>query len=53
MGVRRHVAILRKEADGLLVTIQRESDSIGMLLPWYTNESGLSQYWFAPVADLP
>lgn len=53
VGVRRHVAILRKEAGGLLVTVQRESDSIGMLLPWYTNESGLSQYWFAPVADLP
>lgn len=52
MGVRRHVAILRKEAGGLLLTVQRESDSIGMLLPWYTNDSVLFQYWFAPAADL-
>lgn len=51
MGVRRHVAVLRKEAGGLLVTVQRESDSIGMLLPWYTNDSSVAQYWFAPVAD--
>jgi len=49
--VRRHVAILRKEAGGLLVTVQRESDTLGMLLPWYTNDSDLFQYWFAPAAD--
>ncbi|MOA58948.1 hypothetical protein D3C78_1834550 [compost metagenome] len=48
MGVRRHVAIFRPQAGGLLVTVQRESDSIGML-PWYSNESSVSQYWFAPV----
>lgn len=53
MGVRRHVAILRKEAGGLLATVQRESDSIGMLLPWYSNDSSLAQYWFAPAADRP
>lgn len=51
MGVRRHVAILRKEDNGLLLTVQRESDSIGMLLPWYTNDSVNFQYWFAPAAD--
>ncbi len=49
MGVRRHVAIFRPQAGGLLVTVQRESDSIGML-PWYSNESSVWQYWFAPVA---
>jgi len=53
MGVRRHVAVLRKQEGGLLVTVQRESDSIGMLLPWYTNHSDLFQYWFAPVAGRP
>ncbi|EHK64529.1 hypothetical protein [Achromobacter arsenitoxydans] len=52
-GVRRHVAILRKESGGLLVTVQRESDTIGMLLPWYTNDSSQAQYWFAPAADHP
>ncbi len=52
-GVRRHVAILRKESDGLLLTVARESDSIGMLLPWYTNDSSQAQYWFAPAADRP
>lgn len=49
MGVRRHVALFRPEAGGLLVTVRRESDSIG-LLPWYSNESSVFQYWFAPVA---
>jgi hypothetical protein len=53
MGVRRHVAVLRKDAGGLLLTVQRESDSIGMLLPWYTNNGDLFQYWFAPAADQP
>lgn len=53
MGVRRHVAILRKDAGGLLLTVQRESDSIGMLLPWYANNGDLFQYWFAPAQDLP
>nr|WP_314359705.1 hypothetical protein [uncultured Achromobacter sp.] len=48
MGVRRHVAMFRPQDGGLLVTVQRESDSIG-LLPWYSNESSVSQYWFAPV----
>lgn len=48
MGVRRHVALFRPEAGGLLVTVQRESDSIGMLLPWYSNDSSVYQYWFAP-----
>lgn len=48
MGVRRHVALLRPEKGGLLVTVQRESDSIG-LLPWYSNEGSVYQYWFAPV----
>lgn len=52
-GVRRHVAILRKEAGGLLLTVQRESDTIGMLLPWYTNNSDFFQYWFAPAKALP
>jgi len=47
MGVRRHVALLRPEAGGLLVSVLRESDSIGML-PWYSNEGGVFQYWFAP-----
>lgn len=53
MGVRRHVAVLRKDAGGLLLTVQRESDSIGMLLPWYTNSGDLFQYWFAPATQLP
>ena len=53
VGVRRHVAILRKDAGGLLLTVQRESDSIGMLLPWYTNNGDSFQYWFAPATDLP
>jgi len=53
MGVRRHVAILRKDAGGLLLTVARESDSIGMLLPWYTNDGDLFQYWFAPATDHP
>ncbi|MNR65916.1 hypothetical protein D3C85_1891760 [compost metagenome] len=52
MGVLRHVAILRRDAGGLLVTLQRESDSIGML-PWYSNDSTVSQYWFAPAPDHP
>ncbi|MFD4839326.1 hypothetical protein ACFWP0_17615 [Achromobacter sp. NPDC058515] len=47
MGVQRHVALLRRDAGGLLVTMQRESDSIGML-PWYSNDGAVSQYWFAP-----
>ena len=47
-GVRRHVAMLRPEGGGLLLTVRRESDSIGMLLPWYSNDSRVSQYWFAP-----
>ncbi|CAB3925898.1 hypothetical protein LMG26858_05798 [Achromobacter anxifer] len=47
MGVRRHVALLRPEAGGLLVTVQRESDTIG-LLPWYSNDGSVFQYWFAP-----
>ncbi|CUI90584.1 hypothetical protein IB259_09695 [Achromobacter sp. ACM04] len=47
MGVRRHVALLRPEAGGLLVTVGRESDTIG-LLPWYSNEGSVYQYWFAP-----
>lgn len=51
MGVRRYVAILRRDAGGLLLTVQRESDSIGMLLPWYTNNGDLFQYWFAPVIE--
>lgn len=49
MGVRRHVAIFRSDAGGLLVTVQRESDSIGML-PWYSNEGSVSQVWFARAA---
>ncbi|MGS1010503.1 hypothetical protein [Achromobacter anxifer] len=49
MGVRRHVALLRPEAGGLLVTVGRESDSIG-LLPWYSNEGSVYQYWFAPAS---
>ena len=49
MGVRRHVALFRPEAGGLLVTVRLESDSIG-LLPWYSNEGSVFQYWFAPVA---
>ncbi|WP_312428772.1 hypothetical protein [Achromobacter sp.] len=53
MGVRRHVAVLRKDAGGLLLTVQRESDSIGMLLPWYTNTGDSFQYWFAPAIDHP
>lgn|GEM_PF-541250 len=53
MGVRRHVAVLRKDAGGLLLTVQRESDSIGMLLPWYTNRGDLFQYWFAPATNHP
>ncbi|WP_148260624.1 hypothetical protein [Achromobacter xylosoxidans] len=48
MGVRRHVALLRPERGGLLLTVRRESDSIG-LLPWYSNEGSVYQYWFAPV----
>lgn len=48
MGVRRHVALFRRDAGGLLVTVQQESDSIG-LLPWYSNDSSVYQYWFAPV----
>lgn len=47
MGVRRHVALFRPQAGGLLVTVQRESDSIGML-PWYSNDGSVFQYWFAP-----
>ena len=46
--MRRHVAMLRPEGGGLLLTVRRESDSIGMLLPWYSNDSRVSQYWFAP-----
>ncbi|CAB3634425.1 hypothetical protein CEY09_12920 [Achromobacter marplatensis] len=49
MGVRRHVALFRPEAGGLLVTVRSESDSIG-LLPWYSNEGSVFQYWFAPAA---
>lgn len=49
MGVRRHVALFRPEAGGLLVTVRRESDSIGML-PWHSNESSVFQYWFANVS---
>ena len=51
-GVLRHVALLRPDAGGLLVTLQREADSIGML-PWYSNDSTISQYWFAPALDRP
>lgn len=47
MGVRRHMALLRPEAGGLLVTVRQESDSIG-LLPWYSNDGSVFQYWFAP-----
>lgn len=49
MGVLRHVALFRRDAGGLLVSVQRESDSIGML-PWYSNDGGTFQYWFAPAA---
>jgi hypothetical protein len=49
MGVMRHVAIFRPDAGGLLVTVQRESDSIGML-PWYSNDGSVFQYWFARIA---
>jgi len=49
MGVMRHVAIFRPDAGGLLVTVQRESDSIGML-PWYSNDGSVFQVWFARVA---
>ncbi|WP_454674654.1 hypothetical protein [Achromobacter pestifer] len=50
MGVRRNVALLRPEAGGLLVTVQHESDWIG-LLPWYFNEGSTFQYWFAPASQ--
>lgn len=52
MGVRRHMALLRPEAGGLLVTVQQESDSIG-LLPWYSNDGSVFQYWFAPAGRRP
>lgn len=52
MGVLRHVAMFRPHEGGLLVTVQRESDSIGML-PWYSNDGSVSQYWFAPAPVHP
>lgn len=48
MGVYRYVAVLRPQAGGLLVSVQRESHSIG-LLPWYSSDTTEAQYWFAPV----
>lgn len=48
MGVFRYVALLRPQQGGLLVSVQRESHSIG-LLPWYSSDSDQAQYWFAPV----
>lgn len=47
MGVFRTVALLRPQAGGLLVSVQRESHSIG-LLPWYSSDEVRSQYWFGP-----
>ena len=47
MGVFRYVALLRPQAGGLLVSVQRESHSIG-LLPWYSSDDTQAQYWFAP-----
>lgn len=52
MGVYRYVALLRPQQGGLLVSVQRESHSIG-LLPWYSSDSGQAQYWFAPTAARP
>lgn len=49
MGVFRTVALLRPQAGGLLVSVQRESHSIG-LLPWYSSDEVRSQYWFGPSA---
>ncbi|WP_255468185.1 hypothetical protein [Achromobacter sp. UMC71] len=49
MGVYRYVAVLRPQAGGLLVSVQRESHSIG-LLPWYSSDTSQAQYWFAPAA---
>lgn len=49
MGVRRHVALFRPLEGGLLVSVQRESDTIG-LLPWYSNDADTFQYWFAPAS---
>ncbi len=48
MGVFRYVALLRPQAGGLLVSVQRESHSIG-LLPWYSSDNTQAQVWFAPV----
>lgn len=45
MGVFRTVALLRPQAGGLLVSVQRDSHSIG-LLPWYSSDEVRSQYWF-------
>lgn len=47
MGVFRTVALLRPQAGGLLVSVRRESRSIG-LLPWYSSDEVRSQYWFGP-----
>lgn len=47
MGVLRTVALLRPQAGGLLVSVQRESHSIG-LLPWHSSDEVRSQYWFGP-----
>lgn len=47
MGMYRTMALLRPLAGGLLVSVQRESQSIG-LLPWYSSDEDRSQYWFAP-----
>ncbi|CAB3654453.1 hypothetical protein LMG26788_01734 [Achromobacter pulmonis] len=47
MGVFRTVALLRPQAGGLLVSVQRESHSIG-LLPWYSSDETRSQFWFGP-----
>ena len=47
MGMYRTMALLRPLAGGLLVTVQRESQSIG-LLPWYSSDEVRAQYWFAP-----
>lgn len=52
MGVYRYVALLRPQQGGLLVSVQRESHSIG-LLPWYSSDSEQAQYWFAPATVRP
>lgn len=52
MGVFRTVALLRPQAGGLLVSVQRESHSIG-LLPWYSSEETRSQVWFGPSVASP